>query len=330
MRSLHAGAYQLTLTQLNGTSQQLPVAVHAPLPVLSSLPVRANLGETSQTVLLYGTRLEAIDHITSPDATWTLVPTDGHDLTERDARVQLGRHAQHGDHLSLSLFITGLNAPVEIANAAIVLDPRPKIHEVTLSFAAQPDVQLRSGELPTGVPSGFAIRGDGLGMHPSVELSCHGESTGLMLTIGQRTAMASLDRTGHDTLFVSADPGAIGAPGCDLEMVLTDAATGSSDPYRLGRTVRLPHIESFTLSEEKASASLYTGVLRGESLELIERAGWTPDAGWPAIGIATPVAGTPRTEILRIALPWPSPSPHAPLFIWLRDEQAARRTEARY
>jgi hypothetical protein len=94
--------------------------------------------------------------------------------------------------------------------------------------------------------------------------------------------------------------------------------------------VRLPRIESFTLSGDTVGGGLYAGTLRGQSLELIERAGWTAEMGFPVQGTATPVAGSPGTQTLRIALPWPSPAPHAPLFIWLRDEHEARKTNARY
>jgi hypothetical protein len=112
--------------------------------------------------------------------------------------------------------------------------------------------------------------------------------------------------------------------------VIANGATGTSDPYVLGHAVRLPRIESFSLSGDAVDGNLYAGTLRGESLELIERTGWTSDMGWPVQGTATPVAGSPGAQTLRIALPWPSPSPHAPLFIWLRDERDARKTDARY
>jgi hypothetical protein len=192
-------------------------------------------------------------------------------------------------------------------------------------------VDLRTREIPAGVPAGFAIRVDGLGVHPAAQLWCADDSTPrLALSAGERRNGAVLDRTGQRTLFLSADPGSVASSGCQLNLVVVNAATGSSDPYVLGRAVRLPRIESFTLSAETVDGTLYAGTLRGESLELIERTGWTPEMGWPVQGTATPVAGSPDIQTLRIALPWPSPSPHAPLFIWLRDEHDARKTNARY
>jgi len=65
-------------------------------------------------------------------------------------------------------------------------------------------------------------------------------------------------------------------------------------------------------------------------LQLISKAGWTADAGEPIQGIPTPVPANPRQQTLKIAVPWPPPSPKAPLYIWLRGETDARRTDARY
>jgi hypothetical protein len=332
-RTLRPGPYFLTLTQLNGVSQAVPVAVHPAVPTLAGLPLRMNLGQTRQTIHLRGTALERIDRIESADATWTLAPTGGgaRNVTQRDVEVQLGPGAKSGQWLLLNLWVAGLHAPVALDGAAVVLEARPKIEGVDISFAGQPAVDLRPREIPAGVPSGFAIRADGLGTRPTVQLQCAEDTTpNLTLSVGEKRNNASLDRTGQRTLFLSVDPGSVTPSGCSLNLVVANTQTGASDPYALGRAVRLPRIESFTLSGDMAGGGLYAGTLRGQSLELIERAGWTPEMGFPVQGTATPVAGSPGTQTLRIALPWPSPSPHAPLFIWLRDEHEARKTNARY
>jgi len=331
--ALRPGSHVLTLTQLNGVSQTLPAVVHPPLPTIAGLPLRANVGDARQTIRILGTALERIDRISSADATWTLVPTPAgaHDVTERDVEVQLGPGARIGERMVLSLSVTGLFAPMAIDGGAVVLEPRPKIDHVDVSFAGQPIVELRPREIPAGVPAGFAIRADGLGPHPAVQLRCADETTpALTLAAGGRSSGAVLDRTGQRTLFLSVDPGSIGPSGCQLNLVITNGMTGASDPYPLGRAVRLPRIESFTLTGDAVDGNLYAGTLRGEALELIERTGWTPETGWPVQGTATPLAGSPGAQTLRIALPWPSPSPQAPLFIWLRDEGDARKTNARY
>jgi hypothetical protein len=330
---LRPGGHMLVLTQRNGAAQNVPLTVHPPTPTIGELPLRANVGEDRQTLRLHGTALERVDRIVSPDAAWALepVPRGSHDLTERDVVIRLGPGAKPGDHLQVSLIVAGLHAPVEIPGAVLVLNRRPIVAAVDVSFAGQRSTELRPGEVPIGVPVGFAIRADGLGSHPSVQLTCRGEPTpSLTLAAGQRSGTARLDRTGQNTLFVSLDPGNIVASGCVLEAAVVDMSTGASDPHSLGRAVRLPRIESFTLTSEKIDGTLYAGALSGESLELVERTGWTPDAGWPVAGVATPSPGHPGNETLRIALPWPSPSPQAPLYIWLRDETEARRTSAKY
>jgi len=332
-RPLYPGPYFLTLTQLNGVSQAVPVAVHPALPTLAGLPLRMNVGQTRQTIHLRGTGLERINRIESPNATWTLAPTaaKAHDLIERDVEVQLASNAKVGDRLSLSMWVAGLHAPIAVEGGAVVLEARAKIDGVDISFAGQPAVELRPREIPSGVPSGFAIRADGLGARPTVQLWCAEDTTpNLTLSVGEKRNNASLDRTGQRTLFLSVDPASVTPSGCSLNLVVANSQTGASDPYPLGRAVRLPRIESFTLSGDTVGGGLYAGTLRGQSLELIERAGWTAEMGFPVQGTATPVAGSPGTQTLRIALPWPSPSPHAPLFIWLRDEHEARKTNARY
>ena len=330
---LRPGAYVLVLTQLNAAVQRVPVTVHPPTPTLTDLPLRANLGDESQRLHLHGTALERIERIASPDATWTLdpAPQGARDLTERVVEIRLGRDARRGERLQVSLVIAGLHAPIEVSGAALVFDPRPTITAVDVSFASQAGIELRTGEIPAGVPVGFVIRADGLGSHPSIQLTCRGESIpSLKLAAGQRSGTAALDRTGQNTLFLSVDPGSIVASGCTLEASIENPTTGVSNPHDLGRAVRLPRIENFTLTSETIDRTLYAGTLSGESLELIGRTGWAPDAGWPVAGIATPLPGGAGKETLRIALPWPSPSPQAPLYIWLRDETEARRTSTKY
>src|SRR5208337_1263049 len=77
-----AGSYRLILTQTNGSSHDVALVIHPPNPTLEGLPLRANLGEKQQTVVLRGTRLERITRVSTADAVWDLAPvkTDVHDL----------------------------------------------------------------------------------------------------------------------------------------------------------------------------------------------------------------------------------------------------------
>jgi len=89
--------------------------------------------------------------------------------------------------------------------------------------------------------------------------------------------------------------------------------------------VRIPRIESFTLSDEKAPEGFY-GTLKGFDLEMIDKTGWNNAMGASVAETPQPVAGEGARQTLRIAMPWPSPSPKAPLFIWLRGETEGRAT----
>jgi hypothetical protein len=331
--TLVPGRYALTITQINGAAHSLGVTVHPPNPTLTGLPIKTNVGELKQTHRLRGTALDRIERITSADATWTLqpIPAGARDMTERDVTIELGPRARIGHIVPADLLVTDLHEPISVAGALEVIGPRPTITRIDSSFMGQSGVELRGGEIPAGVPVSFSLHARGIGAHASVRLACEGDGhESVSVAAGQRDATAALDFAGQDTLFLSIDPGRVGAATCALGAAVVNAETGASDPYRLGRVVRVPHIEAFTLSDETIGEAVYAGTLVGESLELIEKTGWSSDSGSPVRGIATPVPGRVGTQTLKIAMPWPSPSPHAPLYIWLRDEKEARLTAARY
>jgi hypothetical protein len=111
---------------------------------------------------------------------------------------------------------------------------------------------------------------------------------------------------------------------------LLTANSGDSAPVKLGVIVRLPKIESFQLTGDKADGNAFYGALKGEDLEGIEKVGWDANTGTPVEAIPAPVAGGGSEQILRVAVPWPAPAPHAPLYIWLRGEQSGRATTVRW
>jgi len=155
--------------------------------------------------------------------------------------------------------------------------------------------------------------------------------TPLLLHPGDRTPSAQLDLAGDDGLFLSVDPGMVGSSGCHLAATVSTGSAGESDPTVLGNVIRLPRIEKFTLSEEKLSPMLYAGELKGVDLQVILKVGWDAKMGYPVQGIPTPVPGsTTREQTLKVGLPWPPPSPHAPIYVWLRGESTGRLTNVKY
>jgi hypothetical protein len=333
--SAGAGLYHFVLTQTNGTSSDVSFAIHPPNPTLDGLPLRANLGEPQQTLELRGTRLERITRISTPDATWDLAPVkaDARELLERKATVKLAPAAHNGEEMAASVSVQDIDAPVTFAGALDVVGPRPKISSVSLSLSQQPDVHLTEGEIPAGAPISFSLLTRNVDAHPALSLTCANEGytkAPLVLHPGDRTTSAELDFAGDDGLFLSLDPGVVGLSGCELAATITTDNVGSSDPTVLGRLIRLPRIEKFALTDTQLGANLYSGNLTGMDLQIIDKTGWDAKTGYPVQGIPTPVpGGTPGEQTLKVELPWPPPSPHAPIYVWVRGEPTGRLTDVK-
>jgi len=332
---LPAGSYFLKLTQINGSNHDLEFMVHPPNPTLSNLPLRANLGEARQTFALEGTGLERVEGISSEGATWTLDPVamDARNLRERKATLKLMPEAKKGESLDASLKVSDLHTPLKIFDVVQVVGPRPKITGVNESSSQTTDVALRQGEIAAGGPVSFSIQTENAGSNPEFELSCSNQGDAkkpLSLHPGERVGTAQLDFEGEGILFLSVDPGLVGRSGCQLQATVTADETGASEAYSLGRVIRLPHIQEFVLSDQKKGSDLFLGSLTGQELQVIEKTGWDSQAGYPVQGIPVPALGDPQNQTLQIELPWPPPSPRAPLYVWLRGETTGRVTEAKY
>jgi hypothetical protein len=193
-------------------------------------------------------------------------------------------------------------------------------------------VTLREGEIPAGAPSSFALRAQNLDARPLLTLTCPNLpyiNQAVALHSGETKDGVQLDFAGEGLLYLSLDPGVVGQSGCKLTATLTSDSAGESDPFALGRIIRLPRLAKFTLTDQKAG-DLYIGQLVGQDLQTIEKTGWDAKTGFAVQGIPTPVPGTPQEQTLNIALPWPPPSPHAPIYVWLRGETEGRLTDAKY
>jgi hypothetical protein len=98
----------------------------------------------------------------------------------------------------------------------------------------------------------------------------------------------------------------------------------------IGRVIRVPRLDKFTLTGEKVGDASYAGAVEGRDLDVIEKAGWDAQNGVPVESIPTPVPGDSARQTLRVVLPWPAPAPHAPLYVWLRGESQGRKTPVTY
>jgi hypothetical protein len=309
--TLHQGSYKLLLTLADQKPRAVPVTIHPPVPKFDNLPLRLNLGETEQPLALRGAALDLIERITTPAGEVT--------LAAGSASIKLGDGVKAGDEYAIELKLRGIERPVTVAKAIVIAGWRPRITGVRKSSPGEASVALRAGEVPAGSPVSFELSVDHLEPGATVDLAC-----------AEKTVRVPARTAGAGVLFLAVDPGTIGQSGCKLTATVTVPDTGASKPTALGRVVRLPRIEQFRLTDEKLGDAAYAGMIEGLDLETIARTGWNDQNGLPVEGLPTASATEPQRQTLRIALPWPAPSPHAPLFIWLRGENQGRPTGVKY
>jgi hypothetical protein len=317
-----AGPYRLLLTQSDGVTHEIPFTVLPPNPKLTNLPVRINIGEPSRPLELEGSGLDRIEAIATPAGT-----VAGKAAAQCwSGEIRLKPAASEGRVYALQLHIQGHEAPIEVPNALEIIPPRPKIAAVRASVPADLGIQLHDRELPDGATVGLSLRVENLrpgSGAPIVELGCASGEMRAPLKLSPGGA-------GSGMIFLSVDPGRVGYPGCELTASVTEDKLGRSDPHPLGRVVRLPRLDEFTLTNEKVGDSEYAGVLKGRNLDVVEKVGWDAHNGVPVDSIPTPVPGDPSEQTLRVALPWPAPAPHAQVYVWLRSEEQGRQTSVAY
>lgn len=325
-----AGSYRLVLTQSDGVAHKVPVTVLPPNPKISNLPIRLNIGETREAIRLQGSGMERIEEASSDAGEITGAP-DAHNWS---GEIRLKAGLIKGQSVPLLLKVKGLDNPLTVPGAIEIVGPRPRILSVRKSLADDFGIELGADELPAGAAAGLALNVSHLPdtTRLGLELSCvTGESRQpLRLSPGEPAGGASLTLAGPGTLYLSVDPGAVGYAGCRLAATVILDPEGRSDPFVLGRVIRVPRLERFTLTTEKITDSGYSGILEGRDLDVIEKAGWDAQHGVPIESIPTPLPDDSSRQKLFIVLPWPAPGPHALLYVWLRGETQGRKTAVAY
>ena len=324
------GSYRLLLTQSDGAAHKIPVTILPPNPQISDLPIRLNMGETREPIRLVGSGLERIEAASTDAGEITGTP----DSESWSGEIRLKAGLTKGQSFPLVLKIKSLDNPVTVPHAIEIVGPRPKIRSVQKSLAGALEIELGADELPAGTAVGLALAVDHLydSTHPRLELGCEaGElRRSLTLSAGESSGGASLTSAGPGALYLSVDPGAVGYAGCRLSATVIVNPEGRSDPFVLGRVIRVPTLAKFTLTTEKVGGSSYAGILEGRDLDVIEKAGWDAAHGVPVESIPTPLPGDSSRQTLRLVLLWPAPGPHAPLYVWLRGESQGRKTAVAY
>lgn len=329
-RNLKPGDYQLRLTQIDGEAHPAPVKILSPVPRLTNCPLRLNLGEDRQRVELNGSGLDRIEQIDAGKVAVELAPPRGEDRREIDVKLPDG--ARRGDRITFRVTVRDMEAPIVWKDAADVVGPRPHIERVETSLPAETSLGLKPGELPSGGFVSFVLSARNFTPSSTLSLGCAENAFTLRpleIHVGDQDRRAALRLATPESLFLSLDPGTVGQSGCTLTATLSNAVEGRSDAKTLGRIVRLPRIESFQLTDEKANGG-YVGIVKGQDLELIAKTGWDATDGVPVSALPAPVPGETLRQSLRVVLPWPSPAPHSPLYIWLRGETEGRPTTVQY
>ncbi len=328
---LKPGAYRLLLAQSDGVSHPIPVTVLPPSPKFEDLPLRPNLDETSQKLLLRGSGLERIEKLSTEAGEIDLAPLP-HAAGTREATIRLSSKACKDQRFDLRMKVQGIETPLTVADAIEIRGPRPRIASVRKSYPQNFGLALNDDEIPAAVTASFALAVAHAGEAPVAEVMCTDPGPlrqRLRLAAGDRNGGARLDLAGEGVLFLSLDPGTVGRSGCRLEARVT-SPEGTSDAYPLGRVLRVPRIEQFVLTDQKLGDAVYAGTLEGEDLDTIAQTGWDAQHGLPVESIPDAVAGEPVKQLLKIELPWPAPAPHAPVFVWLRGESKGRAAGVKY
>jgi hypothetical protein len=327
---LRAGDYLLVLTQSGDGRAEIPVRVHPPHPRLDGLPLRVPAGEDWYEFELRGRGLQRLTDIRSPGA--TIVLEAGTDDVRR-ARLRLNQAVRRGQRLPLELYVQGLHQPLRTDQALLVVGPRPKVSGVKISYGDDIGVSLSSTELPARGWVTAALEVEALEEPFRLKLSCLESARSLQqdwFRPGSARTDARVEHASGGGLFLMLEPGKFGQAGCTLAVTIENEHGGTSEPFPLGRIVRVPRIEQLTLTDEPAGESAYYGILIGQELETIVKAGWDESTGLPVGELPRPLAGESRRQSLRLALPWPPPAPRAPLYVWLQGDEHGRRTAARF
>ncbi len=325
---LRPGPYLLALARVDGAVTDMPVRLLPAPPRLDTSAARVNIGDREERVTLSGSGLDRIERIDGDKADFVLQAAN-EEGTRRDVTVRLHADAKPGDKLGLTSKVEGMSGVTRFPAVFQVAAARPGIREAKASIPSDLAVAVRDGEIPAGSWVSYVLRVEPAGASGTLTLQCAEAGRAVQpvkLHVGEKQAGAQLVSTGDNGWFLSLDPGAVGQSGCTLTATMETEDLGKSDPFTLGKVVRLPHIESFAMTDEKSPDGFY-GVLRGTDLDTIDKTGWDGRVGVAAAELPRPSAGEGSKQTLRIAMPWPSPTPKAPLYVWLRGETDGRATK---
>jgi len=321
---LDPGKYNLLVQQPDGKDHPVPITVLPKASKIENLPILANRGGADQHYTLKGEHLDLLTKLEVQGAVLDLAK-GGPDATERNVTVQLQSDFPAGTTLPVKVYLKDRYEPIVLSGALRITGPLPVIASSKLSLPATLAIPVHEGEFPAGYTLSGMLDVKNVERKSALKLACADDgSARATLHLGEQTNSSSLSQLSPDQLFVSFDTSSWPA-GCSIQAMLDNGSGGRSAPYALARIVRLPQIDSLTISHDVNSNDTYQSTLTGRNLEMIGQVGWDPGLGAEVTALPTPIPGQGQEQSLQVNLPVP-PSPQAVLHVWLRGEKMGRPT----
>lgn len=324
---LDPGEYELRIAQADGNPHPVPFKILPNPPKIDNLPILANQGVAVQHYVLKGERLDELTRLEAPNVTLQLEPAASNGA-ERNLTVQLKSNPQPGTTVAIEAYMKDRTEPLTFDDALQITGPLPVIASSKLSLPAGIAMAMRPNEFPAGYNLTAMLDVKNIARGSTLQLACADDpATAAALHIGLENQSYSLQQLSQDQLFLSFDTSPLPA-GCSLQALIDSGRAGRSQPFVLAHIIRLPQIDSFTLSADSAPKNMHTYVLTGRNLEMIEKAGWDQNVGLAVEALPVPIPGEGHKQSLTIDLPEQS-GPPADLYIWLRGDAGGRATTLR-
>ncbi len=329
---LDAGDYRLLLTQADGKTHPVPIALLPPPPRFDNLPLLVNCGVTSREITLKGEHLNLLAALKAPGLGATLGPAKP-DGSERQATLQLDPNVTTGKEFDLQAYVENRSTPLMLQRAVRIVGPLPSVTGSKVSMPPGLKISLQPGELPADYVLSALVHVSGFAADTGIALQCRGDNrTGPVLHTGLKGGPLNLEHLGMNQFFLTFADG-IFQNNCELLAMPEPAeASGGSVPesqgYWIGRIVHVPKIELLKFNGLQVGPPIATDPVRmtlyGRDLETIERVGWDPDHPNPVVELPSPLPDEGPRQMLPITLPIAPAT--LPLYVWLRGDTKARAT----
>lgn len=321
-QNLDPGAWELLISQQDGKSHQVDIRILPNPPRIDNLPIIVNEGTATQHFVLKGERLELITRLETQGAVFNLNPP-APDQKERSLTVDLKSKPEATRALPVRAFLRDRTEPLTFPDALEITGPLPIIASSKLSLPTGMAIAIRPEEFPAGITLNSMLDVKNIQRQSVLRLACaDGVGEHASLHIGEQTAHSNLQQLSPDQLFLAFDTAGLPA-GCSLQAVIENGRDGSSQPFTLAHILRLPRIDSFTLTGDQAQNGVRHYQLTGENLEMIEKLGWDEINSVNVPGLPAPLPGPGLKQSVAIDLPDP-PNADSALYVWLRGDKQGR------